>query len=209
SGGSWAVRQSWHPRGPFSHAGVGGCPFFESRPYGPTPTTVGASDLAASVDRIRRSARSLQPVRAQASLRQRTLTTPRDTVTRMKEPLPYLTEDEIARRVTELAAEIDADYSDSESLVLVGVLTGAFIFLADLARKLPSPRRIECLAVSSYGARESETADSVRLLMDLRHDIRGEDVILVEDIVDTGATLAYLQRLLAARGPASLRTCSL
>ncbi|HLT95861.1 MAG TPA: hypoxanthine phosphoribosyltransferase [Acidimicrobiia bacterium] len=127
----------------------------------------------------------------------------------MKEPLPYLTEDEIARRVTELAAEIDADYSDSESLVLVGVLKGAFIFLADLARKLTIPRRIEFLAVSSYGARESETADSVRLLMDLRHDIRGEDVILVEDIVDTGATLAYLQRLLAARGPASLRTCSL
>lgn len=130
------------------------------------------------------------------------------TVACMTEPPPYLTAEEIDRRVAELAARIDADYAGSDSLVLVGVLKGAFIFLADLSRMLTVPRRIEFLAVSSYGARESEAADSVRLLMDLRHDIRGEDVILVEDIVDTGDTLAYLQRLLSARGPASLRTCS-
>lgn len=124
--------------------------------------------------------------------------------------LPVLLgEKEIKARVEELAAQMDHDYSGVESLVLVGVLKGAFIFLADLSRLLHIPRRIEFLSVTSYGSTESQQADSVRLIMDLRHDIRGEHVLLVEDIVDTGNTLAYLQRILQARGPASLRTCSL
>lgn len=124
--------------------------------------------------------------------------------------LPVLLgEDEIRERVDELATKIDRDYSDVEQVVLVGVLKGAFIFLADLSRRLHIPRRIEFLSVTSYGATGSQQADSVRILMDLRHDIRNEHVLLVEDIVDTGSTLAYLQRLLQARGPASLRTCSL
>lgn len=124
--------------------------------------------------------------------------------------LPVLLgEDEIRARVEELAAQIDQDYSGVESLVLVGVLKGAFIFLADLSRLLHVPRRIEFLSVTSYGSAESRQADSVRLIMDLRHDIRDEHVLLVEDIVDTGNTLAYLQRILQARAPASLRTCSL
>lgn len=127
----------------------------------------------------------------------------------MTDPPPFLSEAEIQERVSQLASQIDDDYADVDTLVLIGVLKGAFIFLSDLSRKLHIPRRIEFLAVTSYGDAESERADSVRLLMDLRHDIRSEHVLLVEDIVDTGRTLAYLQKLLEARGPASLRTCTL
>jgi hypoxanthine phosphoribosyltransferase len=124
-------------------------------------------------------------------------------------PPPLLTEDVISARVDELAARIDADYRDTEVLVLVGVLKGSFIFLSDLARRLTVPRRVEFIAVSSYGDRQSEQGESVRLLMDVRHDIGGEDVLLVEDIVDTGRTLTYLRRMLEARRPASLRICTL
>ena len=120
-----------------------------------------------------------------------------------------LTEHEVSERIDELAAEIDATYRDSGSLVLIGVLKGSFIFLSDLARRLTIPHRIEFIAVSSYGAKESETADPVRLIMDLRHAIDNEHVLIVEDIVDTGHTLNYLKRLLTARTPASVRTCTL
>ena len=92
--------------------------------------------------------------------------------------------------------------------MLIGVLKGSFIFLADLSRRLTIPHRVEFIAVSSYGDRESEVADSVRLLMDVRHPIDGQHVLIVEDIVDTGHTLAYLIRLLEARNPASLKTCT-
>ncbi len=124
-------------------------------------------------------------------------------------PPPYLTETEIADRVAGLAAQIDADYADAGELVLIGVLKGSFVFLADLARRLTIPRRVEFLAVSAYGDREGEEPGSVRLLMDVRHDIAGQHVLLVEDIVDTGRTMGYLRRLLEARQPASLKTCTL
>ena len=115
-----------------------------------------------------------------------------------------------SREPSELAAEIDREYSGSSQVVLVGVLKGSFIFMADLARRLTVDRRVEFIAVSSYGDRESdEHTGAVRLIMDVRHDLAGEDVIVVEDIVDTGHTLAYLQRLLEARKPRSLRTCTL
>ena len=117
--------------------------------------------------------------------------------------------DVIEARVVQLAAQIDKHYSDAGPLVLVGVLKGSFIFLSDLARRLTIPNRVEFIAVSSYGDRESEQPDSVRLLMDVRHSLAGEHVLLVEDIVDTGRTLAYLVRLLQARRPASLKTCTL
>jgi hypoxanthine phosphoribosyltransferase len=126
----------------------------------------------------------------------------------MRMPPTLFTEQEIQDRVVELAAEIDETYADAGSLVLIGVLKGSFIFLADLARKLTIPHRVEFIAVSSYGTRESEIADSVRLLMDVRHPIDGQHVVLVEDIVDTGHTLAYLKRLLKTRNPASLTTCT-
>jgi hypoxanthine phosphoribosyltransferase len=120
-----------------------------------------------------------------------------------------LSADAIAARVTELAERIDRDYSDVDTLVLVGVLKGSFIFLADLARKLTVPHRVEFIAVSSYGDRESDESGAVRLLMDLRHDVAGQHVLVVEDIVDTGHTLTYLMRILGARGPASLKSCTL
>jgi hypoxanthine phosphoribosyltransferase len=115
----------------------------------------------------------------------------------------------IAERVVELAAEIDRDYADGGELVLIGVLKGSFIFLSDLSRRLSIPHRVEFIAVSSYGDRESEDPGAVRLILDVRHDIGGKHVLIVEDIVDTGHTLAYLERLLGARLPASLKACSL
>lgn len=126
----------------------------------------------------------------------------------MNTPPTLFSEEEIQNRVVELAAEIDEAYAGSDPLVLIGVLKGSFIFLADLARRLTIPHRIEFIAVSSYGDNESDVADSVRLLMDLRHPIDGQHVLIVEDIVDTGHTLAYLIRLLGARNPASLKTCT-
>jgi len=120
-----------------------------------------------------------------------------------------IAEDLIAERVGELAALIDEEYRDQGDLILVGVLKGSFVFLADLARRLTIPHRVEFIAVSSYGDRESEDPGAVRLILDVRHDIGGKHVLVVEDIVDTGYTLSYLVRLLKARLPASLRTCTL
>jgi len=115
----------------------------------------------------------------------------------------------IDTRVGELAAEISGDYADTDQLVLIGVLKGSFIFLADLSRRLTVPHRIEFISISSYGERESEDPGAVRLILDVRHDIGGKHVLIVEDIVDTGHTLAYLKRLLSARLPESLKTCTL
>lgn len=120
-----------------------------------------------------------------------------------------ISRDRISARVGELAARIDADYAGVEELVLIGVLKGSFIFLADLARRLTVRHRVEFIAVSSYGDRESTESGAVRLIMDVRHDIAGQHVLMVEDIIDTGHTLAYLMRLLEARGPASIKACTL
>ena len=91
---------------------------------------------------------------------------------------------------------------------MVGVLRGAFIFLADLSRRLTVPRRVDFIAVSTYGG-ATETEGAVRLVMDLRVNIAGRHVLVVEDIVDTGHTLHYLIGMLAARGPASIKSCAL
>jgi hypoxanthine phosphoribosyltransferase len=124
-------------------------------------------------------------------------------------PDPIITRSAIAGRVAQLADRINADYAGIGELVLVGVLKGSFIFLADLARKLTVPHRIEFISISSYGDRESTESGAVRLILDVRHDIEGKHVLVVEDIVDTGHTLSYLMRLLEARRPASLRACTL
>lgn len=110
-------------------------------------------------------------------------------------------------RVVELAAEIDRDYADGD-LVLVGVLKGAVMFMADLMRYISLSCEIDFIAISSYG---SSTASSgvVRILKDLDVPIAGRDVLLVEDIVDSGLTLQYLMRNLRARDPRSLQICSL
>jgi len=123
------------------------------------------------------------------------------------DPPPLFTEAEIAARVATLAVEISGDYADKGELLLVGVLKGAFIFLADLARRLTIPRQIDFVALSTYGDRA--TPGSVRTVMELRSDIQGRHVLVVEDIVDTGRTLGHLMPLLAARDPASLAICTL
>lgn len=119
-----------------------------------------------------------------------------------------LSEAEIQRRVQELADEISSDYSGQGELILVGVLKGAFIFLADLSRRLSIPRSIEFMAVSSYD-NGNQASSAVRLVMDMRKNIEGKHVLLVEDIVDTGRTLDFLGGLLAARKPKSVKTCAL
>lgn len=113
----------------------------------------------------------------------------------------------IQRRVEELAAQIEQDYAGVSRLLLVGILKGAFIFLADLTRALRLPHAVDFMAVSSYGL--SATSGAVRIVLDLREPIEDEHVMLVEDIVDTGKTLQYLQQVLSSRQPASLRTCAL
>ena len=119
-----------------------------------------------------------------------------------------ISEAEIQRRVQELADEISRDYAGQGELVLVGVLKGAFIFLADLSRRLTIPRSIEFMAVSSY-ENGDQASSAVRLVMDMRKNIEGKHVLVVEDIVDTGRTLAFLGELLAARKPSSVKTCAL
>ncbi len=126
----------------------------------------------------------------------------------MPNPETLISEESILARVDELAARISLDYSDKDEIVLVGVLKGAFIFLADLSRRLSIPRQTEFIAVSSYeqGSRHS---GAVRLVMDVRRSIEGKHVLIVEDIVDTGHTLHYLIEMLKSRNPASIRTCAL
>ena len=119
-----------------------------------------------------------------------------------------MSEDAIRERVAELARQISKDYGGVPSLTLVGVLRGAFIFLADLSRRITVPRRVDFIALSSYES-ESTTAGAVRLIMDVRAPLEGEHVLVVEDIVDTGLTLDYLLRTLRARGPKSLKSCVL
>ena len=114
---------------------------------------------------------------------------------------------EIQRKLQGLAAQIDADYADRQVL-LVGVLKGAFIVMADLARYLTVPVEFDFMAVSSYGS-ATQTSGVVRILKDLDRDIAGRHVLVVEDIVDSGLTLNYLLRNLTARGPASLEVMAL
>lgn len=126
----------------------------------------------------------------------------------MQNPETLISEKDIKKRVDELAAQISLDYADRGELVLVGVLKGSFIFLADLSRRLSIPRHIEFIAVSSY-EHGSIRSGAVRLVMDVRRSIEGKHVLVVEDIVDTGHTLHYLIDMLKSRNPASVRTCTL
>lgn len=116
--------------------------------------------------------------------------------------------EEIQARVNELAAQVSADYADNGQLVIVGILKGAFVFLADLARCLTVPHRVDFMALSSYG-QTATTTGAVRIIMDLRVDIEGRHVLIVEDIIDSGYTLHYLLDVLRTRNPASLRACVL
>ena len=115
--------------------------------------------------------------------------------------------DDLQHRVRELGAEITRDY-DGRDLLLVGVLKGAVFFLADLMRHIEIPCEVDFMAVASYGS-ATESSGVVRILKDLDTPIEGRDVLIVEDIVDSGLTLQYLMRSLEARGPASLEVCAL
>ncbi|MEJ2257323.1 MAG: hypoxanthine phosphoribosyltransferase [Woeseiaceae bacterium] len=126
----------------------------------------------------------------------------------MSLPVVLISEEEIQTRVAELATEISGDYADVDDLVLIGVLKGAFIFLADLSRCLTIPRTIEFIAVSSYEG-GSKSSGAVRLVLDVRGNIEGKHVLIIEDIVDTGHTLQYLMGMLDSHGPASVKTCAL
>jgi hypoxanthine phosphoribosyltransferase len=114
---------------------------------------------------------------------------------------------ELQARITELAEQITEDYR-GKSLVLVGVLKGAVIFLVDLARRIRLPLELDFMATSSYGA-STHSSGVVRILKDLDQPIRGKHVLVVEDIVDTGLTLRYIMRNLATRQPASIQVCGL
>jgi hypoxanthine phosphoribosyltransferase len=118
-----------------------------------------------------------------------------------------ISREDLQRRVAELGAEVSADY-DGRDLVLVGVLRGAFVFLADLMRHLTVPHEVDFMAVSSYGS-STDSSGVVRILKDLDGSITGRDVLIVEDIIDSGLTLQYLLRNLRARDPRSLEVCAL
>ena len=116
-------------------------------------------------------------------------------------------QEKIAQRVRELGAQISREYAD-RSLVLVCVLKGSFVFAADLARSIDAPLRVDFLGVRSYGE-GTESSGVVQITQDLSRPIAGEDVLLVEDIVDTGLTIAHLMDLFRTRQPRSVRVCSL
>jgi hypoxanthine phosphoribosyltransferase len=118
-----------------------------------------------------------------------------------------VTEEELGRRVSELGAEISADY-EGRDLLMIGVLKGAVPFLADLMRELTIECEVDFMAVSSYGS-ATDSSGVVRILKDLEASIDGRHVLLVEDIIDSGLTLHYLLKNLRARSPASLEVCAL
>ena len=126
----------------------------------------------------------------------------------MSVPPILLSTEQIQERVRGLAAEIERDHAGAETLHLLCVLKGAFVFLADLVRALRIPATLDFMAVSSYAAGTTTTGE-VRLLKDLDIALDGRHVVIVEDIVDTGLTLHYLQEILRARGPKTLRTACL
>jgi hypoxanthine phosphoribosyltransferase len=117
-------------------------------------------------------------------------------------------EDELQDRILALAREIEASYSDEDPPLLVCVLKGAFMFLADLSRNLDLRHEVDFMEVSSYGA-GTESSGVVRILLDLERNIEGRHVLIVEDIIDSGRTLQYITRNLRTRNPASLRICTL
>jgi hypoxanthine phosphoribosyltransferase len=115
--------------------------------------------------------------------------------------------DELQHRIKEIAAEVSRDY-EGRDLLLIGVLKGAVFFLSDLMRQLDIPCEVDFMAVASYGS-STDSSGVVRILKDLDAPLEGRNVLIVEDIVDSGLTLQYLMRTLEARGPASIEVCAL
>jgi len=121
------------------------------------------------------------------------------------------TESEIKEKVAELAKQINRDYKDSKNLVLIGILKGSFVFMSDLVRGIHLPNTnvsLEFMSISSYGT-ETSSSGIIRIIMDLRTNIEGKDVLIIEDIIDSGLTLKHLIELLHSRKPNSLETAVL
>lgn len=119
-----------------------------------------------------------------------------------------LTSEQLEARIKELGTQITADYAGVDNLMLVGVLKGCVMFMSDLVRAIPRPLALDFIAISSYGT-SRETSGVVRLLKDLEVDVGGQNLLIVEDIIDSGLTLAYLRSMLLRRNPASLKICTL
>nr|WP_245641261.1 hypoxanthine phosphoribosyltransferase [Thermovenabulum gondwanense] len=119
-----------------------------------------------------------------------------------------ISEEEIKAKLKELGEKITRDYRDSDNILLVGVLKGAIIFIADLIRHIDLPLEVDFMAVSSYGA-STESSGVVRILKDLEQNIQGKNILIVEDIIDSGLTLSYLYNLLKSRNPADIKICTL
>ncbi|MFC1959272.1 hypoxanthine phosphoribosyltransferase [Chloroflexota bacterium] len=132
-------------------------------------------------------------------------------------PKPYdfyledilIDETSLQQRIAELGMQISQDYQGTEALLLVCVLKGGMLFLSDLMRNISLPHHIDFMAVSSYGANARQSSGAVRIEMDLHTDIANRHLIIVEDIIDSGHTLNYIMRILAARQPASVKICTL
>ncbi len=118
------------------------------------------------------------------------------------------TEEDIVDRIEGLADEIDAAYSDVDDLLLICVLKGSYVFMSDLSRALTRKHEVDFMAVSSYGA-STRSSGVVQIRMDLKDNIAGQHVLIVEDIIDSGRTLNYLRELLYGRDPASIKICTL
>jgi len=126
----------------------------------------------------------------------------------MPELIPVLNKDDIAQKVADVAKKISSDYKDGD-LILIGVLNGAFVFLADLIRCLTiNTLRVDFIRISSYGG-ESESSGKIRILNDIEMDIAGKDVLIVEDILDTGLTIDHLCKQLKLRQPRTIRICTM
>ena len=119
-----------------------------------------------------------------------------------------ISEQDVQARVTELGKQITEHYKDSKDLVMVGLLRGSFVFMADLARAIELPHEVDFMTASSYG-NTMESSRDVRILKDLDDDIKGKDVLLVEDIIDTGNTLNKVREILSLREPNSIEICTL
>ena len=115
-----------------------------------------------------------------------------------------ITEEEIRKKVKEIAERINEDYKNCDEIILIGILKGAFVFLADLMREIKIPSKIDFIKVSSYG-QSTESSGIVRIELDTSIDITNRDVIIVEDILDTGLTLKYIKELFLSRNPKSLK----
>lgn len=119
-----------------------------------------------------------------------------------------ISEEQIKKKIKQLGKKISNDYRDSDDFLLVGVLKGAVMFMSDLIRHIDLPLQIDFMAVSSYGS-STESSGVVRILKDLDETVEGKDLLVVEDIIDSGLTLSYLCNILKSRKPASLKICAL